>query len=311
MGYCGCASARGWILGPDSDHARLDDHIRRTVQGDSAGKDIPATLQHVWAATPPGSAECGRMARSLDRHHPREPGAGASRVHRHSGAWGTARAASHPGMRYATSCSISPRAESRQRDRRYPHQQRAPLSAQPRPGLPITVQRIRMAVQCSRRHQGHSLSDANDPAATLGIPIDRLRVRIRKRRLPIRRQPDGAYLFRGSPGTLEAIRGLRGRHHRPGSGIRRRHRRLHRQGGAVRPPQLARSGFPVEAGGDAEHAGKGHASGPPSGPALRTVGLSGLVSGPALRVLSTEASSFPSGRSPASGLDAGRRPAGL
>lgn len=66
-----------------------------------------------------------------------------------------------------------------------------------------------MAVQRNRWHHDRSLLSASDLAAKLNIPVNWLYVQIRKKRLLINRQPSGAYLFPGSPGTLEAIRNLR------------------------------------------------------------------------------------------------------
>jgi DNA invertase Pin-like site-specific DNA recombinase len=81
--------------------------------------------------------------------------------------------------------------------------------------LPITVQRIRHAagIQVSepgRRwvHDPSSLS-APELAARLNIPVNWLYVQIRKQRLLIDRQPNGAYLFQDSPTVLNAIQNLR------------------------------------------------------------------------------------------------------
>ena len=81
--------------------------------------------------------------------------------------------------------------------------------------LPITVQRIglaagiRVAAQRTRWHHDPSLLSANEFAAKIGIPVNWLYVQIRKKRLLIDRQPNGAYLLPDTPSVLEAVRSLR------------------------------------------------------------------------------------------------------
>ena len=81
--------------------------------------------------------------------------------------------------------------------------------------LPITVQRIRLAAgirvaaQRTRWHHDPSLLSANEFAAKIGIPVNWLYVQIRKKRLLIDRQPNGAYLLSDTPSVLEAVRSLR------------------------------------------------------------------------------------------------------
>lgn len=81
--------------------------------------------------------------------------------------------------------------------------------------LPITVQRIRLAagikvaVQRTRWHHDPSLLSANEFAARIGIPVNWLYVQIRKKRLLIDRQPNGAYLLPDTPSVLDAVCSLR------------------------------------------------------------------------------------------------------
>jgi len=81
--------------------------------------------------------------------------------------------------------------------------------------LPVTVRRIRMAagikVAAPRNKWRHDpgLLSANELASRLGIPVNWLYVQIRKGRLLIDRQPNGAHLFPDTPSALEAIRSLR------------------------------------------------------------------------------------------------------
>ena len=81
--------------------------------------------------------------------------------------------------------------------------------------LPITVQRIRRAaeIEVGQRdvrwhHEVGSLS-APELAAKLRIPVNWLYVQIRKKRLLVDRQPNGAYLFNDVADVLESIRNLR------------------------------------------------------------------------------------------------------
>lgn len=81
--------------------------------------------------------------------------------------------------------------------------------------LPITVQRIRLAagikvaVQRNRWQHEPSHLSANDFAARLGVPVNWLYVQIRKKRLLIDRQPNGAFLFTDASSVLDAVRSLR------------------------------------------------------------------------------------------------------
>ena len=81
--------------------------------------------------------------------------------------------------------------------------------------LPITVQRIRHSAEIEVgqrnvrwRHEVGSLS-APELAAKVGIPANWLYVQIRKKRLLVNRQPNGAYLFNDVADVLEAVRSLR------------------------------------------------------------------------------------------------------
>lgn len=81
--------------------------------------------------------------------------------------------------------------------------------------LPITVQQLRLSagikVSTQRTrwdHDGTVLS-AMEIAAKLNIPVNWLYVQIRKERLLIDRQPNGAYFFQDTPSVIEAVRDLR------------------------------------------------------------------------------------------------------
>lgn len=81
--------------------------------------------------------------------------------------------------------------------------------------LPITVQRIRRAaeIEVGQRdvrwhHEVGSLS-APELAAKLRIPVNWLYVQIRKKRLLVDRQSNGAYLFNDSADVLESVKNLR------------------------------------------------------------------------------------------------------
>ena len=81
--------------------------------------------------------------------------------------------------------------------------------------LPITVQRIRRAaeIEVGQRdvrwhHEVGSLS-APELAAKLRIPVNWLYVQIRKKRLLVDRQPNGAYVFNDVAGVLEGVKNLR------------------------------------------------------------------------------------------------------
>lgn len=83
--------------------------------------------------------------------------------------------------------------------------------------LPITVQRLRlgagikMSTQRTRWDHDQSLLSATEVAAKLSIPVNWLYVQIRRKRLLIDRQPNGAYLFQDTPFVIEAVRDLRNR----------------------------------------------------------------------------------------------------
>jgi DNA invertase Pin-like site-specific DNA recombinase len=81
--------------------------------------------------------------------------------------------------------------------------------------LPITVQRLRLgagikvSAQRTRWEHDHTPLSTADVAAKLSIPVNWLYVQIRKERLLINRQPNGAYLFQDTPFVLDAVRKLR------------------------------------------------------------------------------------------------------
>jgi len=81
--------------------------------------------------------------------------------------------------------------------------------------LPITVQRLRLAAgikvsaQRTRWDHDRTLLSATEVADRLNIPVNWLYVQIRKGRLLIDRQPNGAYLFQDTPVVLDAVRKLR------------------------------------------------------------------------------------------------------
>lgn len=81
--------------------------------------------------------------------------------------------------------------------------------------LPITVQRLRLAagmtVAAQRTRWTHDVGNlsATELADILGIPVNWLYVQIRKERLLIDRQPNGAYLFQNTPDVIQAVRELR------------------------------------------------------------------------------------------------------
>lgn len=81
--------------------------------------------------------------------------------------------------------------------------------------LPITVQRIRHAanieVNQPRTRWTHSVGvlSANELATKLNIPVNWLYVQIRKQRLIVDRQPNGAYLFSNTEDVLQGILSLR------------------------------------------------------------------------------------------------------
>ncbi|MEO0995081.1 MAG: recombinase family protein [Pseudomonadota bacterium] len=81
--------------------------------------------------------------------------------------------------------------------------------------LPITVQRLRrgagikVSTQRTRWDHDPALLSATELAASLCIPVNWLYVQIRKKRLLIDREPNGAYLFQDTPPVLDAVRKLR------------------------------------------------------------------------------------------------------
>jgi DNA invertase Pin-like site-specific DNA recombinase len=81
--------------------------------------------------------------------------------------------------------------------------------------LPITVQRIRHAANIQmnqpRTRWTHSVGvlSANELATKLKIPVNWLYVQIRKQRLIVDRQPNGAYLFSNTEDVLKGILSLR------------------------------------------------------------------------------------------------------
>lgn len=81
--------------------------------------------------------------------------------------------------------------------------------------LPITVQRIRLragiklAEQRTRWRHPPDILSAQEPASRLNIPVNWLYVQIRKGRLLIDRQPNGAHLFMNTSNVIEAVRKLR------------------------------------------------------------------------------------------------------
>jgi len=83
--------------------------------------------------------------------------------------------------------------------------------------LPNTVQRIRHAAQIEigqrRVRWRHDIGRLSAPelAAKLAIPVNWLYVQIRKKRLIVDRQPDGAYVFNDDANVLEGIQNLRNR----------------------------------------------------------------------------------------------------
>jgi DNA invertase Pin-like site-specific DNA recombinase len=83
--------------------------------------------------------------------------------------------------------------------------------------LPVTVQLIRRAEKIKvgqqriRWQHGAGRLSAPELAAKLGIPVNWLYVQIRKKRLVVDRQPDGAYLFNDDAKVLEYVRHLRSR----------------------------------------------------------------------------------------------------
>lgn len=81
--------------------------------------------------------------------------------------------------------------------------------------LPITVQRIRRAAEIEvgqrnvRWHHEVGCLSAPELAAKLRIPVNWLYVQIRKKRLLVDRQPNGAYVFNDVAGVLEGVKNLR------------------------------------------------------------------------------------------------------
>lgn len=81
--------------------------------------------------------------------------------------------------------------------------------------LPVTVQKIRLAARVelprARTRWTHSAGalSAQELAAKLSIPVNWLYVQIRKQRLMVDRQPNGAYLFGDAENVLEGVRDLR------------------------------------------------------------------------------------------------------
>lgn len=81
--------------------------------------------------------------------------------------------------------------------------------------LPITVQRLRLgagikvSAQRTRWEHDRTLLSTTEVTARLSIPVNWLYVQIRKERLLIDRQPNGAYLFQDTPFVLDAVRKLR------------------------------------------------------------------------------------------------------
>jgi DNA invertase Pin-like site-specific DNA recombinase len=81
--------------------------------------------------------------------------------------------------------------------------------------LPLTVQQIRLAAKVALRSprtrwtHGADVVSAHELAAKLNIPVNWLYVQIRKQRLIVDRQPNGAYLFSDSERVLKGVRDLR------------------------------------------------------------------------------------------------------
>jgi hypothetical protein len=81
--------------------------------------------------------------------------------------------------------------------------------------LPLTVQQIRLAARVelkrprNRWTHGADALSAPELAAELNIPVNWIYVQIRKKRLMVDQQPNGAYLFRASEDVLKGVRDLR------------------------------------------------------------------------------------------------------
>lgn len=81
--------------------------------------------------------------------------------------------------------------------------------------LPATVQKIRLTANVeqprprSRWTHGAETLSAQELAARTGIPVNWLYVQIRKQRLMVDRQPNGAYAFGNNENVLEGMRNLR------------------------------------------------------------------------------------------------------
>jgi hypothetical protein len=81
--------------------------------------------------------------------------------------------------------------------------------------LPVTVQKIRLAENVglqrppTRWTRGREALSAPELAAKLSIPVNWLYVQIRKQRLMVDRQPNGAYIFSDTEEVLEGVRNLR------------------------------------------------------------------------------------------------------
>jgi hypothetical protein len=75
----------------------------------------------------------------------------------------------------------------------------------------VLTERIGIKIDAQRNRWTHDprVLSAPELAAKLNIPVNWLYVQIRQKRLPIDRQPAGAYLFRDTPSVIEAVRSLR------------------------------------------------------------------------------------------------------